>query len=154
MRLSHYLQEGLVIHDLEASDAEGVLEAIGRRFEENGSILSRIQAVEALRAREEVHTTVLGEGVAIPHASVPDLEKTLLLVARSSQPVLFGSQESEKASLFFVMLSPPGSEGEHLRLLARVCRLLRHPGFLDGAREAPDAPELLRRILEVDALLD
>jgi nitrogen PTS system EIIA component len=153
MRLSDYLHEGLVIHDLEASDAGEVLEAIGRRFEENGHLPSRIQAVEALRAREEVHTTVLGEGVAVPHAGVPGLEKTLLLVARSSRQVPFGRKEEETANLFFVMLSPPGSEGEHLRLLARVCKLLRHKGFLEDVRSAPDALELFRRILAADALV-
>jgi mannitol/fructose-specific phosphotransferase system IIA component (Ntr-type) len=152
MRLSDYLHEGLVIHDLEASDVGEVLEAIGLRFEDNGCLPSRNQAVEALRAREEVHTTVLGKGVAVPHATVPDLEKTVLLVARSLRPVPFGIQEGETANLFFVMLSPPGSEGEHLRLLARVCKLLRHPGFLDDVREAPNAQELLRRILSADAL--
>jgi mannitol/fructose-specific phosphotransferase system IIA component (Ntr-type) len=154
MRLSDYLQRGLVIHDLDASDAAGVLETIGARLEENGFLPSRIEAVEALRAREEVHTTVLGHGVAVPHATVPDLEKTLLLVARSSHPVLFGATEAEKASLFFVMLSPHGREAEHLGLLARICKLLRHPGFLDDLREASDAEGLLQSLLQVDSLYD
>jgi len=154
MRLSDYLHDGLVLHDLHASDAIGVLEAIGARFEENGFLPSRIRAVEALRAREEVHTTVLGQGVAVPHATVPGLQKTLLLVASSSDPVLFGTREEERANLFFVILSPPGSEGEHLKLLARICKLLRHPGFLDDIRDAPDSDGLLQRILDVDSLYD
>jgi mannitol/fructose-specific phosphotransferase system IIA component (Ntr-type) len=154
MRLSDYLHDGLVIHDLRASDATEVLEAIGARLEENGFLPSRIRAVRALRAREEAHTTVLGKGVAVPHATVPGLQETLLLVARSSDPVPFGPLEEDEATLFFVMLSPPGSEGEHLKLLARICRLLRHPGFLDDVREAADAHGLLQRILAADSLSD
>jgi len=152
MRLSDFLHDGLVIHDLKASDAAVVLEAIGARFEENGLVPSRLEAVEALRAREEVHTTVLGQGVAVPHATVQGLGRTLLLVARTSVPVPFGPQEGEGADLFFVMLSPPGREEQHLKLLARICRLLRHPGFLDDVRRAPDGNELLRTILDVDSL--
>lgn len=152
MRLSDFLHDGLVIHDLEASDAAVVLEAIGARFEENGLVPSRLEAVEALRAREEVHTTVLGQGVAVPHATVQGLGRTLLLVARTAVPVPFGPQEGEGADLFFVMLSPPGREEQHLQLLARICRLLRHPGFLEDVRRAPDGSELLRRILDVDSL--
>lgn len=154
MRLSDYLHDGLVIHDLRASDATEVLEAIGARLEENGFLPSRTRAVGALRAREEAHTTVLGKGVAVPHATVPGLQETLLLVARSCDPVPFGPLEEDEATLFFVMLSPPGSEGEHLKLLARICRLLRHPGFLDDAREAADAQGLLQRILAADSHSD
>jgi nitrogen PTS system EIIA component len=154
MRLSDYLHDGLVIHDLEASNATEVLEAIVARFEKHAPLPSRIHATQALRARAEVHTTLLGQGVAVPHATVPGLLDTLVLVARSSGPVPFGPMEAETANLFFVMLSPPGREGEHLKLLARICTLLRHPGFLDEIKEAPDADTLLQRILGVDSLYD
>lgn len=151
MRLSQYLREELVVHGLEASDTIGVLEALGSLFEENGIVPSGEVVTEALREREEVHTTVLGEGVAVPHATIPNLSDVALLVAAGTSAVPFGPADTDPVDLFFVLLSPPGREAEHIKLLARICRLVRHPGFLEGLRKAEDRGEMLQAILEVDS---
>jgi len=151
MRLSDYLKEELVVHGLDASDREGVLGGVGTHLAERGLSSSRDEVVQALRAREEAHTTVLGEGVAVPHATLPTLRELLLLVAWTPEPVPFGPPEVDPVDLFFVLLSPPGREGEHIKLLARICRLARHPGFLEELRSSPDAGSMLRTIRRVDA---
>jgi mannitol/fructose-specific phosphotransferase system IIA component (Ntr-type) len=53
--------------------------------------------------------------------------------------------------LFFVLLSPPGREGEHIKLLARICRLAQHPEGLDEVRGATDGKALLEAILRLDS---
>jgi PTS system nitrogen regulatory IIA component len=151
MRLSDYLSDDLILYDLEARDQPEALEAFGALFEAGGHLPSRLEAVQALTAREESHTTCLGHGVAVPHATVPGLPKPLLLVAISDEPIPFGPPESEPVDLFFVLLSPPGREGEHIKLLARICRLAQHPADLDELREAPDGKSLLDAILRMDS---
>jgi len=151
MRLSDYLREDLVIHDLEAADMQGALTSFANLFQQGGHVASSWDIKEALQAREEAHTTCLGRGIAVPHATVPKLMKPLLLVARAKDPVPFGPPETEPADLFFVLLSPSGRGGEHIKLLARICRLAQHEEDLEDLRSAPDAPTLMEAILRIDA---
>jgi mannitol/fructose-specific phosphotransferase system IIA component (Ntr-type) len=151
MRLNNYLRDDLVLSGLDAADATGAIETFGSAFEATGRLLSKDQAIQALQAREKIHTTVLGDGVAVPHAMVPELADVLLLVAKASEPLQFGPPETDPVDLFFVLLSPPGREGEHIKLLARICRLMRHPGFLDDLRAAKDAAGILEVLLRVDS---
>ena len=151
MRLSDYLRDDLILHGLDAQDASGAIEAFGVLFEKKGHLPSRTEAIQALSAREESHTTCLGHGVAVPHATVSGLPKPLLLVATAGTPIRFGPQEHDAVDVFFVLLSPPGREGEHIKLLARICRLSQHSDDLDELRKAVDEESLLEAILRVDA---
>lgn len=151
MRLSTYLRPELVISGLEASNRDEALRRIGSFLEEGGVVSSGDEVFQALRAREESHTTVLGEGVAVPHAVVPALEDVLLLVATTAEPLSFGPPESDPVDLLFTLLSPPGREAEHIKLLARICRIVRHPGFVEGLRETSDPEGLHEAILAVDS---
>jgi PTS system nitrogen regulatory IIA component len=151
MRLSDYLRDDLVVQSLEAGGTRDALQALGERLSEAADRTSTQEIVQALWSREEAHTTVLGEGVAVPHATLSSLSRMLLMVARASPPVPFGPQEAPPVDLFFVLLSPTGGEREHIKLLARICRLVRHPGFLDSLRAAPDDEELMRALREADA---
>ena len=151
MRLSDYLDDDLIINDLEALNVAGALEAFGALFEKRGHVPSGAEAVRALAAREESHTTCLGHGVAVPHATVQGLPAPLLLVATAHKPIQFGPPEMDPVDLFFVLLSPPGREGEHIKLLARICRLAQHPEDLEALREASDDEALLQAILQMDS---
>lgn len=151
MRLSDYLREDLILPGLEADGAEGALEAFGALFEKAGYLHSGPEAVQALAIRERSHTTCLGKGVAVPHATVPGLPKPLLLVATADPPVPFGPPDSDPVDLFFVLLSPPGREGEHIKLLARICRLAQRHEDLEELRGAQGSGQLLEAILRLDS---
>lgn len=151
MRLSDHLREDLVLHKLEASSRSQVLRAISDFLEKSGAVGSKEDVFRALSAREESHTTALGDGVALPHAVLPELSDRLFLVASASVPLSYGPDEEDLVDIFFVLLSPPGREGEHIKLLARICRLVRHPGFLDDLRGATGQKELYETVLEEDA---
>jgi mannitol/fructose-specific phosphotransferase system IIA component (Ntr-type) len=151
MRLSTYLRPELVIGGLEASNRDEALRKIGSFLEEGGFVPSGDEVFQGLRAREESHTTALGEGVAVPHAVVPALEDVLLLVATTAEPLTFGPPESDPVDLLFTLISPPGREAEHIKLLARICRIVRHPGFLESLRNAAGGSDLHDAILAVDS---
>jgi mannitol/fructose-specific phosphotransferase system IIA component (Ntr-type) len=68
-----------------------------------------------------------------------------------SGPIPFGPPDADPVNVFFVLLSPPGRESEHIKLLARVCRLSRHPGFLDDLAAASGPAEALEVVRMVDA---
>lgn len=151
MRLSDYLRDDLVLHRFEAEGSAGALETFGALFEECGQLPPEFNAFQALKVREESHTTCMGKGVAVPHAIVPGLSKALLLVATANPPVPFGPPESDPVDLFFVLLSPSGREGEHIKLLARICRLAQRREDLDPVRESQDPAALLEAVLTLDS---
>jgi PTS system nitrogen regulatory IIA component len=151
MRLNEYLRPDLVLTDLRASDAGGVLQAVAAHLVEREVVTSADEVRRALLAREEAHTTAMGHGLALPHATIPTLERTVLVVALAPDTVPFGPDDTDPVRALFVLLSPPGRESEHIRLLARICRLMRHPGFMDdllGSGSGAAAVALIRRLDE------
>ena len=149
MRLKEFLNPEFVVLRLESTDVEGVLAEVARRAAEAG--VGNAEAVEEkLLERERQHPTVMGAGLAIPHATVPGLTAPSIGIALAGDPVDFGGADYDPVQAFFILLSPPGHERDHVKLLARICRLARHEDFLDQLLSAPDGPGVVEAIRSVD----
>lgn len=105
----------------------------------------------ALRAREDVLSTGIGEGIAIPHAKTPHVDQLLVAAGVSRQPVEFDSLDGRPADLFFLLLGPESAASAHVKALGRISRVLRREGLRDALRRAPDAQALLRLVGESEA---
>lgn len=150
MRISDFLDADLIVHRLTAHDLDGVVRELSARAADAGIGPSDLIA-EKLLERERSHPTVMGSGLAIPHATVPGLPKLVVGVALAPEPIQFGPADLEPVRVFFFLLSPPGREREHVKLLARICRLGRHEDFVEQLGESADREEILRIIESVDA---
>jgi PTS system nitrogen regulatory IIA component len=151
MRLKDFLRADFVLTRLQAKDVEGVVDEVAVLA---GSVGVGPPDVirEKLLERERLHPTIMGAGLAIPHATVPGLPAPVIGVALAgAEPVVFGAADQDPVSVFFVLLSPPGHEREHVKLLARICRLVRHEGFMESLDAAPDGAEIVRIIEHIDA---
>lgn len=150
MRLREYLRRDLVATDLRAGDVEEALAAIAQGFVDAGAAPAAAPLERALGDRERAHTTAMGHAFALPHATIEGLSEPLLAVHVAPEPVPFGPPDAEPVRLFFTLLSPPGRQREHIKLLARICRLVRHPGFVESVTAGTDPDDVLERILDVD----
>jgi mannitol/fructose-specific phosphotransferase system IIA component (Ntr-type) len=150
MRLNEYLRADLVLTDLRAPDTDSVLHTLAEHLQARGVVASGDEVERALQRREEAHTTAMGHGMALPHATIAGLPRPVLLVALAPEAIRFGPQDADPVKVFFVLLSPPGREGEHIKLLARICRLVRHPGFVDELADAGSGEEAVSVIRGVD----
>ncbi|MDH5758637.1 MAG: PTS sugar transporter subunit IIA [Gemmatimonadota bacterium] len=151
MRIKDFLRPDFVVLRLESDEPEGIIHEVARRAEEAGIGPSH-DIQEKLLEREVLHPTVMGQGLAIPHATVPGLSDPVIGVAMAAdRPIRFGTPEMDPVLVFFILLTPPGREREHVKLLARICRLGREHGFIDELHEAPDVPTVLKTIHEIDA---
>ncbi len=150
MRLGAFLREDFVLLGLGARDVEGVVRELSEGASRAG--IGPVSAIEEkLLERERLHPTVMGSGLAIPHATVPGLDAPVIGVARAGgEPIEFGSAEQEPVRVFFVLLSPPGREREHVKLLARICRLVRHEGFMEELGEAETGASVVEIIQRID----
>ncbi len=91
---------------------------------------------EVLLERERLGTTGVGDGLAIPHGRLPELDRIQGFFARLEKPIDFDSIDDRPVDLIFLLLAPEGSGADHLKALARISRLLRAPSFCEKLRGA------------------
>ncbi len=97
-----------------------------------------------LSKREELGSTGVGDGVAIPHARFPEIDKTFGMLFRLRQPIDFDALDGKPIDLVFLLLLPESTKGEQLSALACVARKLRNPAITADLRHARDGAQILR----------
>jgi nitrogen PTS system EIIA component len=105
------------------------------------------QVAPYLLRREELGSTGIGRGVAIPHARLPDLQRPYGLLAKLKQPIEFDAIDGQPVDLVFTLLLPAAAENGQLEPLALVARKLRSPENLVRLRSAKTTSELYSAIL-------
>lgn len=100
---------------------------------DQGSILA------ALTNRERLGSTGMGNGVAIPHANIPDLRAPLVLLARLKRPIDFDAIDDMPVDLVFLALSSTQNGASHLNILASIARRARSEAWLAAVRQAPSS---------------
>ena len=111
--------------NFEASSKKNVLDELSKLAEKYIKIDSRI-LLEALTKREKLGSTAVGNGIAIPHANCPDIDKPKVFVALLSNSLDFNANDDQPVDIIFLLLAPDNSGSEHLQALALVSRLLRN----------------------------
>jgi PTS system nitrogen regulatory IIA component len=109
--------------------------------------------VNVLWERERLGSTAIGDGIAIPHGKLTGLKNVLAIFGRHGAGVDFESLDGNPTRLFFVLVAPEDSVGQHLKALARVSRLLKDASFRERLVHAADRAELFRLIREEDERL-
>lgn len=124
--------ESVVAH-LRATSKKQALQEMARRAAEITGQHERV-IFDVLLERERLGSTGVGNGIAIPHGKLPDLERLFGLFARADQPVDFDAVDEQPVDLFFLLLAPEGAGADHLKALARVSRLLRDRAVCEKLR--------------------
>ena len=108
--------------------------------------LDRRVIFDALQARENLGSTGLGKGFALPHARLEALNETFALFVRLARPIDFEAIDERPVDLVILLLSPANGGNHHLATLAALSRPLRDAALVQRLRQAPDA-EALHRML-------
>ena len=137
---------------LKARHREGVIRELAQGLLEAGQIgteqLDGI--VKAILKREELGSTGLGHGVAIPHSKHPGVPQTTGVVAVSQEGIDFASLDGEAVYVFFLLVSPSETPDNHVRALEKIARLVRDGTFGRFARQAASVGEIKQLLLESD----
>lgn len=148
MALHSHLDEELVLPRLEARDREGVLREMTARLEARHAFVAGDGLLEKLLKREDMGTTAIGQGVAIPHCRTKNVKTPILVLGLSREGVPFGSVDGEPAHVFFLLVSPQDNPNAGLRLLASIAALNRGSRALAAkllkAATAADVLEIVR----------
>jgi nitrogen PTS system EIIA component len=106
--------------------------------------LDRRAIFEALQARENLGSTGLGKGFALPHARLEMLNEPFALLVRLARPIDFAAIDDQPVDLVILLLSPANGGNQHLATLAALSRPLRDAAFVQRLRRAPDAAAVHR----------
>jgi len=149
MKILDVLVKETVIHDLKATDKKGILEELGTPVARMAGITPE-DLVRVLMDRERLGSTGIGGGIGIPHGKIRGLESLALGFGLSKKGVDFESMDGRPTHIFFLLVTPEDSTGLHLKLLARISRILKNEPFKKKLLSASDSDEILSIIAEED----
>ena len=141
---SDHIVVGLDVHDKRNALEEAARMAARRHNIDHAPIL------RALWRREQIGSTGLGYGIAVPHARIAGLDEPIVLLLRTKRPIVFGAPDHQPVSILFVILVPEHANDEHLQILAGVSSMFSNEAFRLRLRAAYEADAIQR--LFVDSL--
>ena len=152
MKFADFVSVEAIRSDLQANDKEGVVREMATALLEAGRIApgELDSIVKAIMKREELGSTGIGRGVAVPHTKHPSVDRLVGTVAVSRDGVDFESLDGEKVQLFFLLISPPDRPGDHLRALENISRQLRDDMFCKVLKQAKTREDIQHLLEEAD----
>ena len=152
MKMMDFLSKGAIISELKSAKKEDVIKELVEALIDSGEVEKRYRnkLIEALMAREQLGSTAIGQGVAIPHAKADCVDKLVAAFGLSSGGVEFDSLDGEPVYILFLLVAPQDSAGPHLKALARISRLLKDKYFRDNLRLCKDDKAIIKIISQED----
>jgi PTS system nitrogen regulatory IIA component len=150
VKIIDFLAAEAVIPALGAREKNAVLKEMADGLVTSYPALDAKKVLAVLTERERISTTAIGEGVAIPHGKLRDVERVIGLFARSLEGVDFASLDGGSTYLFFVLIAPENAAADHLKALARISRLLKDSAFRSRLMEGKTAQEIFEIISRED----
>jgi nitrogen PTS system EIIA component len=138
MTTSHYAMKPEAVAIMGADDKDAILAALARLMADAWGLDAAV-VLERLDERERLGSTGFGRSVAIPHARIPGLKRSVAGLIRLTRPVEFNAADGMPVDLVFGLLSPEHCGAMHLHALASISRLLRDERMHEALSEAPDA---------------
>ena len=145
MEINDLISSNVVVANLKATSKKQVLQDLSRRVADATGLHERA-IFDVLMERERLGTTGVGNGIAIPHGKLPELDRLHGHFARLEQPVDFQSIDERPVDLIFLLLAPESAGADHLKALAKVSRVLRDDSICEKLR-GTDTSDALYAIL-------
>ena len=151
MKIVDLIRRDMVVPALKATDKRGILEELATYMSEHHVRIDRAALSRVLIEREQLASTAIGEGVAIPHGKLGAVGEIIACLGRAPSGVEFDSMDGQPTYLFFVLVAPESSTGAHLKALARISRVFKDPEFRRRLMAAGDAETMYSVVADEDA---
>lgn len=152
MKLSDFVVREAILVDLQATSKEAAIREIVQSLATSGRLAEADTdgVARAILNREELGSTGIGQGVAVPHTRHPKVDKLIGTVAISRKGVNFAALDGEPVDIFFLLVSPPNQPGDHLRALENISRHLKDEKFVSFLRQAKTREQVIELLDEAD----
>lgn len=147
MKILDVLHKEAILSDLKALDKQGVLEELVTPIARIAGV-NHDYLVRVLMERERLGSTGIGDGIGIPHGKLKDLDSLVLGFGLSRKGADFESMDGQPTHIFFLLVTPENSTGLHLKLLARISRILKSELFRQKLMDAANSDEIYSIIQE------
>lgn len=154
MKLHNLLIRDMIIEELDSQDREGALREMVNFLKKKKIVSKEKELYEKLLQREELGSTAIGKGVAIPHCKIKGVKSPIILLAISKKSVDFQSLDGKPSNIFFLVVSSPENPSLNLQILAAIASLVRKSGsFLKKILNAANISAILEIIREEEEKL-
>ncbi len=152
MKLSDFVVQDAILVDLKATGKEEAIREIVGSLHRAGKLAAGdLEGVSrAILGREELGSTGIGQGVAVPHTRHATVDRLIGTVALSRGGVDFAALDGEPVDIFFLLISPPNQPGDHLRALENISRHLKEERFVRFLRQAKTREHVVELLEEAD----
>lgn len=152
MKLCDFVVKDAVIPELPSGSKEDAIRAMVASLKAAGSISAADEEgiIAAILKREELGSTGIGRGVAVPHTKHPSVDKLISAVALCKEGIDFESLDGEPVFIMFLLVSPPDRPGDHLRGLENISRHLRNDNFCRFLKQSKTGEAVWDLLQEAD----
>ena len=152
MKFSDFVCTDSITPQLVAEDKDAVIEEMVKSLVDAGRVPAEEQddIIKAILKREELGSTGIGRGIAVPHTKHPSVDRLVGTVAVSVDGVDFDSLDGEKVQLLFLLVSPPDRPSDHLRALEHISRQLRDEMFCRFLKQSKTREDISQLLEEAD----
>jgi len=152
MKFADFVSREAIRAELQAGEKEAVIREMVTALLEASKIDQEQyeSIVRAILKREELGSTGIGRGVAVPHTKHPSVDELVGAVAVSSRGVEFDALDGDKVYLLFLLISPPDRPGDHLRALENISRQLRNDDFCRFLKQSKNSDDVWQLLEEAD----
>ena len=150
MKIVDILDSAAIVPEMRATTKPEALQELTRALGTVHPEIDETRLIEVLLDREELGSTAIGEGIAIPHGKLPGMAGVAAAFGRSVRGIDFDSLDGSPTRLFFLLVAPEDSAGVHLKALARISRLLKDKDFRDRLSAAGTRETIFATIKQED----
>lgn len=150
MKITELLRTEYVLAEMKAGDKREALVELAGALAKGVRGTDAEAMLQVVLDRERLGSTGIGDGIAIPHGKLAGLTDMVVAFGRSRKGIAFEALDGKPVHLFFLLLAPENSAGQHLKTLAKISRMLRDEKFRKSLLEAAGQEAILRIITEKD----
>jgi nitrogen PTS system EIIA component len=151
MKVVDFLAPDAIIPSLSGTTKGEVLAELSVFLAQHQPGVDAQQLRRALEEREQLATTAIGDGIAIPHGKLDAVDRLVGTLGRSVLGLDCDSIDGKPTHLLFMLVAPVNSAGVHLKALARLSKLFKDASFRQKLLDAPDGASMYHAIEEEDA---
>ena len=151
MKITDILKKEHIIDNLVSTDKASTLEEISSFLKNKGLVSNKETLLNALMGRELLGSTGIGENVAIPHAKISEIDQIITMFGRSIKGIEFDSLDKKPVHFIYLVFAPMNSSGQHLKVLARISRLLKNKSLRESIISATETNQIYSIIADEDS---
>jgi len=148
MQMGQLFKIGFINENMLAKTKAEALNELVNTLIKGGINLDSADVVDVLQQREKLGSTGIGDGLAIPHGKISTLDEIVVAFGRSENGVDFDSLDGKPVHIFFLLLAPENSVGRHLKVLARISKMIKIANFRQKLIRTELKSDLYKLIIE------